>query len=122
MAQKTIDELLTKARVLETTAQLPRQAKLVLLAILELEGQAQIYTGDVLRVYRELCAKAGARELTERRVGGIISEFVNLGFIKAEVVSLGRHGLMRQITLQVSKSLVPELKEGMSRGLFPLLA
>jgi cell division control protein 6 len=90
-------------RVVEVVRTLPQQSKLVLFAIilLEKEGAHNINTGEVYNVYKQLCGKLDADVLTQRRVTDLISELDMLGIVNAVVVSKGRYGRTKEISLSV---------------------
>ena len=58
-------------------------------------------TGDVYDTYKALCKKAAISILTQRRITDLISELDMLGIIQARVISKGRYGRTREITLSV---------------------
>jgi len=90
-------------RVVEVVRTLPQQSKLVLFAIilLEKEGAHNINTGEVYNVYKQLCGELDADVLTQRRVTDLISELDMLGIVNAVVVSKGRYGRTKEISLSV---------------------
>ena len=90
-------------RVVEVVRTLPQQSKLVLFAIilLEKEGANNINTGEVYNVYKQLCGELDADVLTQRRVTDLISELDMLGIVNAVVVSKGRYGRTKEISLSV---------------------
>lgn len=91
-------------RVVEVLSTLPLHGKLVLLSIYKLaKGGKHTTTGDVYSSYRELCLKLGIESVTQRRVSDIISELEMMGIISARVISRGRYGKTRLISLAVSE-------------------
>ena len=90
-------------RVVEVVRTLPTQSKLVLFAIITLEknGVGNINTGEVYNVYKQLCNEIDADVLTQRRVTDLISELDMLGIVNAIVVSKGRYGRTKEISLSV---------------------
>ena len=96
-------------RVIEVVRTLPTQSKLILLAVLLQDKHNKktgtvgaITTGEVYEVYKELCKKARADSLTQRRVTDLISELDMLGIITARVISKGRYGRTRDIRMSSS--------------------
>lgn len=63
-------------------------------------------TGDVFNKYNEVCKKLGMEAVTQRRAGMIISSLDTLGLISAPVISHGRYGRTKKISLAVSSALV----------------
>jgi len=93
-------------RVVETVRSQPKHSKLVLYTILEMtEDEDEIATGDVYSEYKELCTELEISELTQRRVSGLISELDMLGVINAKVISKGRYGRTRQISVDLSENI-----------------
>jgi len=90
-------------RVVEVVRTLPTQSKLVLFSIITLEdnGVRNINTGEVYNVYKQLCGQIDADVLTQRRVTDLISELDMLGIVNAVVVSKGRYGRTKEISLSV---------------------
>ncbi|WP_254532174.1 Cdc6/Cdc18 family protein [Natrinema gelatinilyticum] len=90
-------------RVVEVVRTLPTQSKLVLFAIILLEknGVHSINTGEVFNIYKRLCEEIDADVLTQRRVTDLISELDMLGIVNAIVVSKGRYGRTKEISLSV---------------------
>lgn len=96
-------------RVVEVVRTLPTQSKLVLFSIVTLNISAQnqnlspqsITTGEVYNIYRKLCKAIDMDVLTQRRVTDLMSELDMLGIINAVVVSKGRYGRTKEISLSV---------------------
>ncbi|MEM2925012.1 MAG: ORC1-type DNA replication protein [Methanocellales archaeon] len=92
-------------RITEVIRTLPTQSKLVLYSLILLEegGARNAITGEVFNVYRKLCRQIDAEVLTQRRITDLISELDMLGIINAIVVSKGRYGRTKEITLSVPR-------------------
>lgn len=90
-------------RVVEVVRTLPTQSKLVLYAIilLERQGVRNINTGEVFNIYKRLCNEIDVDVLTQRRVTDLISELDMLGIVNAVVVSKGRYGRTKEMSLSV---------------------
>jgi len=90
-------------RVVEVVRTLPTQSKIVLFSItlLEQNGVEAINTGEVFNIYKRLCEEIDADVLTQRRVTDLISELDMLGIVNAVVVSKGRYGRTKEISLSV---------------------
>ncbi|MEE6210674.1 ORC1-type DNA replication protein [Salarchaeum sp. III] len=104
-------------RVVEVVRTLPTQSKLVLYAILVLEkhGVHNINTGEVYNIYKRLCDEIDADVLTQRRVTDLISELDMLGIVNAVVVSKGRYGRTKEISLSVPVEETEAVLEADSR-------
>lgn len=63
-------------------------------------------TGDVFDNYTRLCQKLGLEPVTQRRIGMIISSMDTLGLISAPVISHGRYGRTKKISLAISPLIV----------------
>lgn len=90
-------------RVVEVVTTLPTQSKIVLYAIILLEkhGVTDTNTGRVFNTYKRLCKQINADVLTQRRVTDLIDELDMLGIVNAVVVSKGRYGRTKDISLSV---------------------
>lgn len=90
-------------RIVEVVRTLPKQSQLILLAIIHLEKQEEreINTGEVYNIYKDFCEELEYDVLTQRRVTDLISELDMLGIVNAVVVSKGRYGRTKQISLSV---------------------
>ncbi len=99
-ASKSIE----RDRVLEAIQSLPIHGKLALLAVSCFEEAEN--TGHVYAKYIELAKQLGLEPLTQRRVSGLLSELDLLGLISAPVVSKGRMGRSKKITLEVPQQAI----------------
>jgi len=106
VAESKID----KDRILEIVKSQPRQSQAVLWGILKLNGE-KTQTGDIYNLYTNICAENGLRPLTQRRVSDLISELDLLGIINAKVISKGRYGRTRTISVNLDKSLIEKIKD-----------
>ncbi|MFB6193219.1 MAG: Cdc6/Cdc18 family protein, partial [Candidatus Nanohaloarchaea archaeon] len=105
-------EKIERDRLVETVRSQPKQSKLVLYTILQMtEDEDEIATGDVYSEYKELCEDVDVSELTQRRVSGLISELDMLGVINAKVISKGRYGRTRQISVDLPEEIRSQLEE-----------
>ena len=76
-----------------------------------------IVTGEIYSVYEDLCKKIKLRPLTQRRVSDIIAELDMLGIIHAKVISKGRYGRTKNISLAIPRTTMPKLKELLVKAL-----
>ncbi len=105
-AQEKIDQ----DRIIETVKMQPKQSQLVLFTIMQLaEKSSGIETGDVFSMYQSLCSKYALKALTERRISDLIAELDMFGIINTKVVSKGRYGRTRVISLNVQDSIKRKL-------------
>ncbi|GAB3688506.1 DNA replication protein Orc7 [Salinarchaeum chitinilyticum] len=100
-------------RIVEAVRTLPTQSKLVLLSIIDLDenGESRVTTGEVYNVYRTLAEEAGLDPLTQRRATDLISELDMLGIVNAVVVSKGRYGRTKEISVSVPTDRTREVIE-----------
>jgi cell division control protein 6 len=104
-------------RVIETLKSLPTHPKIVLLSVYFLTkfSIARSITGDIYNLYCELCEEVGISPLTQRRVSGLISELDITGLLNSRVISLGRYGRTKKISLAVPRRLVRKVFLGEER-------
>lgn len=97
-------------RVVEVVRTLPTQSKLVLMTIIKLYEQKNdsLTTGEVYETYKELSKHVDIETLTQRRVTDLISELDMLGIVNAVVVSKGRYGRTKEISMSVP---IDEIKQ-----------
>ncbi|MBN1455622.1 MAG: cell division control protein Cdc6, partial [Methanomicrobia archaeon] len=97
-------EHIAQSREAERIAALPVQQKLVLSAVLFLGRErrsSRFSSGEVYTRYCELCAQMDLNALTQRRFSDFIAELDMLEFLTAEVVSRGRYGRSKVISLRI---------------------
>ncbi|HOU70670.1 MAG TPA: ORC1-type DNA replication protein [Methanothrix sp.] len=96
-------EKIEQDRVEEVIKTLPTQSKLVLYSIvlLEEQGTRNITTSAVYNMYKQLCPLVETDYLTHRRITDLIAELDMLGILHTVVVSKGRYGRTKEITLSV---------------------
>ncbi|MCS6787740.1 MAG: orc1/cdc6 family replication initiation protein [Aigarchaeota archaeon] len=102
--------VIEQGRVYEALSTLPLHGRAILLAVYQCvrAGVQRITTGLVYAQYRKICEHLGIEPLTDRRVSSILSELGMLGVITSDVVSYGRYGRTRRISLNIP---VHELEE-----------
>jgi cell division control protein 6 len=102
-------EKLEVNRVAEVVKTLPLQSKIVLSSVLILSrerSKRRFSSGEVYNMYRRLCNQLGMDALTQRRVTDFVSELDILGLINAVIVSKGRYGRTKEISLSVPEECV----------------
>lgn len=107
LAKQEIEKNLT-VDVIKT---MPLHVKLALAAIYTLErdgGKKMITTGIIYNRYLEIVRKIGMEPVTQRRISDIINELDMLGLINARVVSMGRYGRTKIISLSASLKSIEE--------------
>ncbi len=102
-------------RIVEVVKTLPLQTKIVLNSVLLLNrerNKRRFSSGEVYNMYRRLCSHLNMEALTQRRVTDLVSELDILGLINAVIVSKGRYGRTKEISLSVAEeSVQPVLLE-----------
>ncbi|MBN2101834.1 MAG: orc1/cdc6 family replication initiation protein [Candidatus Aenigmarchaeota archaeon] len=110
-AEKKLD----KDKIMEIVKTQPKQSKAVLQSVVELvdKGAENIQTGDVYDLYIKKCKENFISELTQRRVTDLISELDMLGIINAKVISKGRYGRTREVSMNLSDSVMEKIRQHM---------
>lgn len=100
---KQAQEKIEIDRIVEVVRTLPSQSKLVLLSVVLLgyNGDSNLTTGEAYNIYKQMCRIIGIEILTQRRVTDLISELDMMGILNATVVSKGRYGRTKEISLSV---------------------
>ncbi len=122
------EEKIEKDRVIDITKTQPKQFQATLFAILSIENKQKndklskhnkpaIYTGDVYDLYKSICDKIGLRPLTQRRVSDILAELDMMGIINAKVISYGRYGRTREITVSLSQQVRENIEKNLKQEL-----
>lgn len=98
-----------EASRVEIVKTLPRQPKILLSSVLMLTREKSIRSfssGEVYNMYQRLCDHLGVEALTRRRLVDLISGLDFLGLINAVIVSRGKHGRTKEISLNVPEELI----------------
>ena len=96
----------------------PKQFQAVLYSILLISPEKKIFfTGEIYEVYSNLCKKAKTNILTQRRISDILAELDMLGIINAKIISKGRYGRTREISLPLEEGIILKLKEVLEKSL-----
>jgi cell division control protein 6 len=108
VAQENID----MDRVLEIVKAQPKQSQAVVFSIVELsEKNKEVESGEVYDFYQNLCKKHGLKILTTRRVSDLVAELDMFGIINTKVISKGRYGRSRVISLGLTDPINKKLKK-----------
>ncbi len=113
------EEKIEKDRVFEVVRTQPKQFQAILYSILTIyiKRRDVLYTGEIYELYKKICSRTNLRPLTQRRVSDILGEFDMLGIINAKLISKGRYGRTREISLAVPENLEPKLKKMIEENL-----
>ncbi len=106
------EEKIDKDRIIDIVTTQPKQYQILLYAIILVNPKRNnnIFTGEVYEVYKSLCNKTNTSILTQRRISDIISEFDMLGIVNAKVISKGRYGRTREISIEIPENILPRIK------------
>lgn len=107
------EEKIEKDRIIDIVNTQPKQQQVALYSIISihLNGKETIFTGEVYELYKIFCSKTGMRPLTQRRMSDILAELDMLGIINAKVISKGRYGRTREISLVIPPSTELRVKQ-----------
>ncbi len=107
------EDKIEKDKILDLISTQPRQFQLILYVIIQIYEKRKdtVFTGEVYERYKGICMQTAMRPLTQRRVSDVIGEFDMLGLINAKVISKGRYGRTREITLSLSIPSIPKIKK-----------
>lgn len=114
------EEKIDMDRITETVKTQPKQSQAVLYAIIKLRNEAnkderwvdkRMLTGDVFSIYKQLCSNNNLKPLTQRRISDLISELDMLGIISTKVISKGRYGRTRDISIAVNENALEKISK-----------
>ena len=112
------EEKIEKDRVLDVVRTQPKQSQIALHSIMQICNNGhQIFTGDVYEQYKDVCSVVGLKPLTQRRLSDIIAELDMFGIINARVVSKGRYGRTKEITLALPSTTHGKIQDILTEGL-----
>jgi len=107
------EDKIERDRVVDIVKTQPKQFQVTLYSILQIIKQdhknKKIFTGEVYALYKDFCNRIGLRPLTQRRISDIITELDMLGIINANVISKGKYGRTREITIAIPNSSTPNI-------------
>ncbi|MBT4334587.1 ORC1-type DNA replication protein [archaeon] len=108
----TAEEKMDKEIVIDAIKTLPKQSQLALLSTFLLNSRKKkYYTGDVSEEYKKLCFTVGLKPLSHRRLSDLVEELVMLGIIRSKIVSKGRYGRKKEISVNLPPSNIPNLTD-----------
>ena len=113
------EEKIERNRVFEMIMSQPQQVQLTFYTILKMNRQKKgmLFTGEVYELYKKLCARFSFRPLTQRRMSDILAELDESGFINARIISKGRYGRMREITLCIPPLLIKKIEKELEEAI-----
>ncbi|MFC1755169.1 Cdc6/Cdc18 family protein, partial [Thermoproteota archaeon] len=114
------EEKIERDRIVDIVQSQPKQFQAALYAMITLNTNtraSKVATGDIYDVYKTVCSQSGLRPLTQRRISDIIAELDMLGIINAKVISKGRYGRTREISMAISSTTEPVIKNILKKEL-----
>ena len=113
------EEKIERDRVTDIVLAQPKQSQLALYAILSsyTKRKNTLFTGEIYEIYKNSCYKIGLSPLTQRRISDIVAELDMFGIINANVISKGRYGRTREISLAIPPAAIPKLRKTLEEGL-----
>lgn len=105
------EDKIERDRFVDVVKHQPKQFQATLYSVIAVDSQTKgsYFTGEIYDYYKQLCNKVGLRPLTQRRISDIIGEMDMLGLINAKVISKGRFGRTREISLSLPKGVEPRI-------------
>jgi archaeal cell division control protein 6 len=112
------EDKIERDRITDVVSTQPKQHQAIFYAIMSLYENRKdtLITGEVYELYRKICDKVGFRPLTQRRVSDVIAELDMLGLINVKVISKGRYGRTREISL-ISENMNKKIKKILEESL-----
>jgi len=105
-------------KIINAATNQPKQFQSVLYAILLITPQKKsFFTGEIYDVYKNVCKQTKLNVLTQRRVSDIIAEMDMLGIINAKIISKGRYGRTRDMSLSIDENLILKLQSVLEKSL-----
>ena len=87
----------------------PKQLQAALYSVLFLGGR--ISAGQAYDAYTCFCSRAKMRALTQRAFSDLVSELDIYGFVQVRLISNGRYGRRKEISINLPANLVEKLKK-----------
>ncbi|MBW3023005.1 ORC1-type DNA replication protein [Candidatus Woesearchaeota archaeon] len=106
------EEKVERDRIVDIVLTQPKQFQATLYSIILLSSKKKtiVETGELYNLYRKICTETTIRPLTQRRVSDVVSELDMLGIINARVISKGRYGRTREISLAINAETESKIK------------
>jgi cell division control protein 6 len=98
----------------------PRQLQAAMGAAIQCvweHGREKGDTGEVYHIYKGYCQKAQLRPLTQRAFGDMLNELDMYSLLQSHVISRGRYGRTREITVDLPEDLTGRIYEEIKRSL-----
>ncbi|MBI5061621.1 MAG: orc1/cdc6 family replication initiation protein [Candidatus Aenigmarchaeota archaeon] len=111
MAQEKIE----LDHIIETVRSQPKHSLALIHSVIKMNEEnakkngwadRRLLTGDIYDKYKKICDAHAMRPLTQRRVSDLIGELDMMGILNTRVVSKGRYGRTRVISLAIPNNLM----------------
>ena len=92
----------------------PPQLQAAMAAVIQATGASDghpLSSGCAYDAYKAFCGKAGIRTHTARAFGDLLTELDMYSFVRCNVLSRGRYGRTRQITLELPEELSGKIQD-----------
>ena len=118
LALESLEKKVESDHILTAVTNQPKQFQCVLYSILLIIPQKKnFYTGEIYEIYKDICRKCKFNVLTQRRISDVLAELDMLGVINAKIISKGRYGRTREISISLDENLLMKLKELLEKSL-----
>lgn len=113
------EEKIERDRLIDIVTTQPKQSQAILYSIISLstEKKSNIFTGEIYSFYKSLCNRVSLRALTQRRISDVIAELDMVGVIHAKIISKGRYGRTREVSLAVPYPSITNMKRILEKEL-----
>lgn len=111
LVDSAIDDLETD-RYLKLLRSAPRQMQAAMTGVIKTVKQSKkekVRTRECFDNYRNLCRQIGMRPLSQRTFGSVITEMDIQMLIRSDVISKGRYGRSREITLDLPTDTINKI-------------
>jgi len=105
---------LDQDRYLTLLRSAPVQLQAAMAAVIEAVNRAKgepVGTGDAYEAYKSFCERTAVRVMTGRAFGDLLDELDMYSLLRSRVLSRGRYGRTREITLDLSDELLAKIYE-----------
>ncbi len=115
VSQAVVDQAATELdqdRYLTLLRSAPAQLQAAMAAVIEAAQRSRgtpIGTGEAYDAYKRFCQRVGLRALTGRAFGDLLAELDIYSLLRSRILSRGRYGRSRQITLDLPAELVEKI-------------
>ena len=115
VSQAVVDQAATELdqdRYLTLLRSAPAQLQAAMAAVIEATQRSRgspIGTGEAYDAYKRFCQRVGLRALTGRAFGDLLAELDIYSLLRSRILSRGRYGRSRQITLDLPAELVEKI-------------